>query len=43
LSEFGDALGGHDQSRLEEYLEVVDLQAVDQEGGAMAAETLFIG
>jgi len=24
-------------------LEVVDLEAVDREGGAMAAETLFIG
>jgi hypothetical protein len=28
---------------LEEYLEVVDLEAVDREGGVMAAETLFIG
>jgi len=35
---FGDALAGYDRARLEEYLEVVDL-----EGGAMAAETLFIG
>jgi len=40
---FGDTLGGHDRSRLEEYLEVVDLEAVDREGGATAAETLFIG
>jgi hypothetical protein len=39
----GDALGGHDRSRLEEYIEEVDLEAVDLEGGAMAAETLFIG
>jgi len=31
--EFGDALGGHDRSTLEEYLEVVDLEAVDREGG----------
>jgi len=38
LSEFGDALAGYDRARLEEYLEVVDL-----EGGATAAETLFIG
>jgi len=37
-SEFGDALAGYDRARLEEYLEAVDL-----EGGAMAAETLFIG
>jgi hypothetical protein len=28
---------------LEEYLEVVNLQAVVWEGGAMGAETLFIG
>jgi len=31
LSEFEDALGGHDQSRLEVYLEAVDLEAVDRE------------
>jgi hypothetical protein len=37
-SEFGDALAGYDRVRLEEYLEPVDL-----EGGATAAETLFIG
>jgi len=37
-SEFGDALAGYDRARLEEYLEAVDL-----EGRAMAAETLFIG
>ena len=37
-SEFGDALAGYDWARLEEYLEAVDL-----EGGATAAETLFIG
>jgi hypothetical protein len=36
------ALGGHDRSRLE-YLEEVDLEAVDREGGSTAAETLFIG
>jgi hypothetical protein len=29
--------------KLEEYLEVVDLEAVDREGGATASETLFIG
>jgi len=38
LSELGDALAGYDRARLEEYLESVDL-----EGGATAAETLFIG
>jgi hypothetical protein len=43
LCEFGDAVGGHDRSRWEEYLEVVDLEAVDQEGGVTAAETIFIG
>jgi hypothetical protein len=42
LSEFGDALGGHDRSRLEEYLEEVDLEAVNSEGGAKATGTLFI-
>jgi len=29
LSELRDALGGHDQSRLEEYLEAVDLEVID--------------
>jgi len=29
MSEFGDALRGYDQVRLEEYLEVVNLEAVD--------------
>jgi hypothetical protein len=43
LSEFGDALGCHNLSRLEEFLEVVDLEVVDGEGGAMADETLFGG
>jgi hypothetical protein len=43
LSESGDALRGHYGSRLEEYLQVVDLEVVDQKGGATAAETLFIG
>ena len=42
-SEFGDALGGHDRARLEEYLEAVDLEAVVWEGGETGAETLFIG
>jgi len=37
-SEFADGLAGYDPTRLGEYLDVVDL-----EGGAMAAETLFIG
>jgi hypothetical protein len=38
-----DALGGHGRSRLEEYLQGVDLEAVDREGGATAADTVFIG
>jgi len=42
LTEFGDAPGGHDRARLEEYLEAVKLQAVVQEGGATEGETLFI-
>ena len=37
-SAFGDSLAGYDRARLVEYLE-----AVDFEGGATAAETLFIG
>jgi hypothetical protein len=28
---------------LEEYFEVVNLEAVDQEGGVTGAETVFIG
>jgi len=43
LSEFGDALGGHDRARLEEYLEADDLEAVVREGGPPGAENLFIG
>jgi hypothetical protein len=31
VSEFGDALGGHDRASLEEYLEVVDLDVVGGE------------
>jgi len=38
LSELRDTLEGYDLVRLEEYLEVVDL-----DGGAMVAETLYIG
>jgi len=38
LSEIGDVLAGYDRAKLEEYLEAVNL-----EGGVMAAETLFIG
>jgi len=37
-SKFGDAHAGYDRAGLEEYLEAVDL-----EGGAMTAETVFIG
>jgi len=43
IEQFGDALEGHDRLRLEEYLEVVNLEVGDLEGGATAAETLFIG
>jgi hypothetical protein len=39
-SEFGDALGGHDRARLEEYLEAADGRR--SKGGAPCAETLFI-
>ena len=35
MSKFGDALAGYNRAKLEEYLEAVDL-----EGGVMAAETL---
>jgi len=43
LSEFGDALGDHDSTRLEEYKEAVNLEAVVWEGRVTGAETLFIG
>jgi hypothetical protein len=43
LSEFGDALGGHDRARLEEYFEAVIMDAVNRKGGATGAETVFIG
>jgi len=39
----GDALGGRDRAGLEEYWEAVILEVVVREGGAMGAETLFIG
>ena len=42
MLEFGDALAGIDPVRLEEYLEVVDLEVHDWEGGLTAAETVFI-
>jgi len=42
-SEFGDALGGHDRARLEEYLEAINLEAVVRERGKTGAQTLFIG
>jgi hypothetical protein len=42
LSEFGDALGGHDRARLEQYMEVVTLEEVVWEGGRTGAVTLFI-
>jgi len=43
LREFGDALGDHDEARLEEYLEVVNLEALVQERGVTGAETVSIG
>jgi len=43
LSEHRDALGGRDRASLEEYLEAINLEAVVREGGAMGAETLFVG
>jgi len=33
----------HDGARLEKYLQAFNWKAVVQEGGAMGAETLFIG
>jgi hypothetical protein len=41
--EFADTQGSHDQTRLEEYMEAVNLEAVIQEEGTTGAETLFIG
>jgi hypothetical protein len=43
LCEFGDALGGHDRARLEEYMEAVNLEEVVREGSATGAETPFVG
>jgi len=39
---FGDAIEGHNQLKLEEYVQAVDLEAVDKEGGRRVAETVFI-
>jgi hypothetical protein len=41
--EFGEALGGHDRSELEKYLEVVYQEAVDRKGGPTAVGNLLIG
>jgi len=38
----GDTPGGHDQSRVEEYVKEIDLKAVDRKRGATAAVTVFI-
>jgi hypothetical protein len=38
LSEYGDVVPGDDRATLEDYMD-----AIYWEGGAMAAETLFIG
>jgi hypothetical protein len=43
VREFGDAVGGHDQLRMEEHIEEAELEVVYQEGGAMAVESIFIG
>jgi hypothetical protein len=42
LSEFGDALVGHDRARLEQYMDVVTLEEVVWEGGRTGTVTLFI-
>jgi len=42
LSEFGNTHGVRDQSRLK-YIMVLNMEAVDWEGGMMGAETLIIG
>jgi hypothetical protein len=39
---FGDALGGHDRVRLEEYLVAFNPEVVVPEGGVTGAETLCI-
>jgi len=43
LSKCGDALRDHDQLKIEEYLEAVNLEAAVREGGITVAETLFLG
>jgi hypothetical protein len=36
----GEILGGHDRTRLEEYLEAIDLEAIDQKVGNLEAVNL---
>jgi hypothetical protein len=43
IVELRSTLGACDGARMERYMEVLDLEAVDWEGDATAAETLFIG
>jgi len=40
LSELNDPLGGHDRSRLEEYLEAVDLEVIDLKAVYLEVENL---
>ena len=40
IERVGDTLGGHDRSRLEEYLEAVDLEAIDLEAIDLKAVNL---
>ena len=42
-SQLRDALGGYDRARLEEYLEVIDLEAVNRKGGTPQTEAIFRG
>jgi hypothetical protein len=42
LSELRDALGGHDTSRLEEYMEVVDLEMINQKAVNLEALNLEV-
>lgn len=41
-SDFVDSLEGHNLDRLEEYLEAINLEAVDQKGGETGGVTIFI-
>jgi hypothetical protein len=42
LTKFGGAVPGYDRERIQENIEMVDLQAVGFEGGSMKGETVLM-